>query len=200
MQSISDKVIGRFSRYRTMLNERAAGGPSPPVLPRDRRGHAALGLPGAARPHGHRHPRAAQPRLRGPRPAPGPGPGPEPDPHPRRGRVRGGQPGPRADRHPGVHAGPICASRCAFDSDKGKCNRVYSGVKCHSLDLLDQVVAQEDITLAILCVPAAAAQAVAERAGPRRGQRRAQFFLHRPAAAQDHRPGRDRHRQLIWQS
>ena len=53
--------------------------------------------------------------------------------------------------------------KCAFDSDHGKCNRVYSGVKCHSMDLLDEVVAREDISLAILCVPADAAQALAER-------------------------------------
>ncbi|MDR3673457.1 MAG: redox-sensing transcriptional repressor Rex [Holophaga sp.] len=53
--------------------------------------------------------------------------------------------------------------RCAFDSDKGKCNRVYSGVKCYTLDALDEVVAREGITLAILCVPAGAAQTVAER-------------------------------------
>ena len=53
--------------------------------------------------------------------------------------------------------------RCAFDSDPGKCGRVYSGVKCHPMDTLDAVVAQEDISLAILCLPAAAAQDVAER-------------------------------------
>jgi redox-sensing transcriptional repressor len=53
--------------------------------------------------------------------------------------------------------------KCAFDTDKSKCNRVYSGVKCHSLDLVDEVVARDGITLAILCVPAASAQAMAER-------------------------------------
>ncbi len=53
--------------------------------------------------------------------------------------------------------------KCAFDVDPAKCNRVYSGVKCHSLDALEQVVAAEAITLAILCVPAAAAQDLAER-------------------------------------
>ena len=53
--------------------------------------------------------------------------------------------------------------KCAFDADKSKCNRVYSGVKCHPMDALETVVAQEGITLAILCVPAASAQALAER-------------------------------------
>ena len=53
--------------------------------------------------------------------------------------------------------------KCAFDADHGKCNRVYSGVKCHSMDLLDEMVVREDISLAILCVPAASAQALAER-------------------------------------
>jgi redox-sensing transcriptional repressor len=53
--------------------------------------------------------------------------------------------------------------KCAFDSDPGKCDRVYSGVKCYPLDALDEVVAREDISLAILCVPADAAQAMAER-------------------------------------
>jgi redox-sensing transcriptional repressor len=51
----------------------------------------------------------------------------------------------------------------AFDADPAKCNRVYSGVKCHPLEELDAVAAREDITLAILCVPAAHAQALAER-------------------------------------
>jgi redox-sensing transcriptional repressor len=53
--------------------------------------------------------------------------------------------------------------KCAFDADPGKCNRVYSGVKCHPMDALDEVAAREDISLAVLCVPAAAAQDVAER-------------------------------------
>jgi len=54
--------------------------------------------------------------------------------------------------------------RCAFDADPAKCNRVYSGVKCHAMDALAEVVAREDVSLAVLCVPAAAAQALAERA------------------------------------
>jgi len=53
--------------------------------------------------------------------------------------------------------------KCAFDADRSKCDRVYSGVKCHSMDVLDEVVAREAISLAILCVPAASAQAMAER-------------------------------------
>ncbi len=53
--------------------------------------------------------------------------------------------------------------RCAFDSDPGKCDRVYSGVKCYAMDAMDQVVAREGVSLAILCVPAGAAQELAER-------------------------------------
>lgn len=53
--------------------------------------------------------------------------------------------------------------RAAFDSDPAKCNRVYSGIKCHPMDALETVAAREDITLAVLCVPAASAQPLAER-------------------------------------
>jgi redox-sensing transcriptional repressor len=53
--------------------------------------------------------------------------------------------------------------KAAFDQEPGKCNRVYSGVKCHGMDAVDAVVAAENITLAVLCVPAAAAQPLAER-------------------------------------
>lgn len=53
--------------------------------------------------------------------------------------------------------------RCAFDADPGKVNRVYSGVKCHGMDALEQVVAREQVTLAVLCLPPGATQSVAER-------------------------------------
>ena len=53
--------------------------------------------------------------------------------------------------------------RAAFDQEPGKSNRVYSGVKCHPMETLETVLAAEQITLAVLCVPAAPAQALAER-------------------------------------
>jgi redox-sensing transcriptional repressor len=53
--------------------------------------------------------------------------------------------------------------KAAFDADPAKCNRVHAGVKCHPMEALAQVVARENISLAVLCVPAGAAQAVAER-------------------------------------
>jgi redox-sensing transcriptional repressor len=52
---------------------------------------------------------------------------------------------------------------CAFDVNPVKCDRIHAGIKCHRVEALEQVVAQERITIAILCVPAAAAQGVAER-------------------------------------
>jgi redox-sensing transcriptional repressor len=53
--------------------------------------------------------------------------------------------------------------RAAFDPEPSEGGRVYSGVKCHPLESLEAVLAAEAITLAVLCVPAAAAQALAER-------------------------------------
>lgn len=53
--------------------------------------------------------------------------------------------------------------RAAFDRDHAKANRVHSGVKVHPMEELDQVVAEQDITLAILCVPAPSAQEAADR-------------------------------------
>ena len=53
--------------------------------------------------------------------------------------------------------------KCAFDADPAKVNRVYSGVKCHGMEALEPVLAREGVTLAVLCVPAAPAQALAER-------------------------------------
>jgi redox-sensing transcriptional repressor len=52
--------------------------------------------------------------------------------------------------------------KAAFDSDPAKGNRVHAGVKCHPMEALAEVVAREGITLAILCVPAGAAQGVAD--------------------------------------
>jgi len=53
--------------------------------------------------------------------------------------------------------------KAAFDNDPAKCHRVLSGVKCHPMEALEAVVAKEGITLAILCVPAAAAQGAADQ-------------------------------------
>lgn len=52
--------------------------------------------------------------------------------------------------------------RAAFDVDAAKVNRVFSGVKCHAMADLEKVLEREGITLAILCVPAGAAQAAAD--------------------------------------
>lgn len=51
----------------------------------------------------------------------------------------------------------------AFDLDPATCNRIHSGIRCHPMEALEAVVAQESLELAILCVPAAAAQSVADR-------------------------------------
>ncbi len=53
--------------------------------------------------------------------------------------------------------------KCAFDIDPAKTDRVFSGVKCHPMGALETVVAREEVDLAILCVPAGEAQALAER-------------------------------------
>lgn len=58
----------------------------------------------------------------------------------------------------------------AFDSDPYKANRVIHGCRCYPVESLADVVAGKDIQVAILAVPASAAQAVAEtlvRAGVR---------------------------------
>jgi len=53
--------------------------------------------------------------------------------------------------------------KCAFDQDPAKCDRVLSGVKCYPVTALETVVAREEVDLGILCVPAVSAQALAER-------------------------------------
>ncbi len=53
--------------------------------------------------------------------------------------------------------------KAAFDTDPATFGRVYSGVKCHSMASLEAVTAREGITLAILCVPASAAQGAADQ-------------------------------------
>lgn len=51
----------------------------------------------------------------------------------------------------------------AFDVDPAKCSRVFSGVKCHPMDALEEVLGQDTIRIAILCVPAEVAQTTANR-------------------------------------
>ncbi len=50
----------------------------------------------------------------------------------------------------------------AFDSDPWKVDRVVQGVRCHALADAERVVREQGITLAVLTVPAGAAQEVAD--------------------------------------
>ena len=50
----------------------------------------------------------------------------------------------------------------AFDSDPWKTNRVVQGVRCHAMAELEPVVREQGIRLAVLTVPAAAAQEAAD--------------------------------------
>jgi len=50
----------------------------------------------------------------------------------------------------------------AFDDDPAKVNRVMNGVPCHPMDTVEDVVTREGIRIAILCVPGAAAQRVTD--------------------------------------
>lgn len=49
-----------------------------------------------------------------------------------------------------------------FDNDPQKIDRVIHGVRCHSVEQMKEVIQKNSIDVAILCVPAAAAQQVAE--------------------------------------
>ena len=51
----------------------------------------------------------------------------------------------------------------AFDIDPGVVGRVISGCRCYSMDSLDEEVRSKKIGLAVLAVPAVAAQEAAER-------------------------------------
>ncbi len=50
----------------------------------------------------------------------------------------------------------------AFDTDPEKVNRVISGVKCYSMNDLDQIISDKNILIAILTVPPDYASPVAE--------------------------------------
>jgi redox-sensing transcriptional repressor len=51
----------------------------------------------------------------------------------------------------------------AFDQDPTKMNRVIHGCRCYPMDELDAVVREQEVEVAILAVPANAAQAIAEQ-------------------------------------
>jgi len=51
----------------------------------------------------------------------------------------------------------------AFDSDPLKVNRLVNGVRCYPMEDVDRVIAGDRIRLAILCVPGGVAQLVADR-------------------------------------
>lgn len=51
----------------------------------------------------------------------------------------------------------------AFDDDPAKTNRVINGVPCYPMDLVEEVVKRDHISIAILCVPGLAAQRVANQ-------------------------------------
>jgi len=162
MKSISDKVIGRLSRYRTLLQERLPGSRthlfsheiaaalrlSDSQVRRDLMSLGTHGVPS----HGYE----VQSLLQ------------DLDLVLNQAQVHGvavvgaGSLGRALIATLESTRTNLCI-KGAFDADPGKCNRVYSGVKCHGMEALESVVAREGITLAILCVPAAVAQDVAER-------------------------------------
>ncbi len=51
----------------------------------------------------------------------------------------------------------------AFDKDPNKINRVVNGVHCHSIDLLEKIIAEKGIRIAILAIPEDQAQTMGER-------------------------------------
>lgn len=46
----------------------------------------------------------------------------------------------------------------AFDEDPAKAGRILNGVPCHAMSEMEEVVKREDIRIAILCIPGSAAQ------------------------------------------
>jgi redox-sensing transcriptional repressor len=61
------------------------------------------------------------------------------------------------DRSPKIHL------TVAFDVNPEKIGNTFSGVPCHAVDKLDEVVSSKGITLGILTVPSEHAQEAAER-------------------------------------
>lgn len=162
MKTISDKVIGRLARYRTLLTERLPKGRthlfsheiaaairlSDSQVRRDLMTIGTRGVPS----HGYDVQRLLQ----------------DLDQTLNAARVHG-----VAVIGVGSLGGALIAKlessrnnlriKCAFDADPAKSDRVFSGVKCHAMTALETVVAREEVDLAILCVPASSAQALAER-------------------------------------
>ncbi|GCF93361.1 redox-sensing transcriptional repressor Rex 2 [Enterococcus florum] len=52
---------------------------------------------------------------------------------------------------------------CAFDNDSDKVGQVFNGVEVYSMELLDQVLAEKKVTVAISTVPSHHSQAAVER-------------------------------------
>jgi len=57
---------------------------------------------------------------------------------------------------------PKLAIVAAFDNDPAKVNRVIHGCRCYAVEEIANVVARDDISVGIITVPAAQAQAVAD--------------------------------------
>ncbi|MFB3893814.1 MAG: redox-sensing transcriptional repressor Rex [Phycisphaerae bacterium] len=57
---------------------------------------------------------------------------------------------------------PNLAIEAAFDTDPYKFNRVIHGCHCYSMDELPRIIKEQDIRVAIITVPAGAAQHVAD--------------------------------------
>ena len=51
----------------------------------------------------------------------------------------------------------------AFDSNPDKVDRIFSGVKCHHIDQLPEIVKNEKISIGIITVPAGSAPEVSEK-------------------------------------
>lgn len=51
----------------------------------------------------------------------------------------------------------------AFDDDPSMANRIINGVPCHLMERVEEVVREKDIRIAILCVPGSVAQRVTDR-------------------------------------
>jgi redox-sensing transcriptional repressor len=58
---------------------------------------------------------------------------------------------------------PLLSIVAAFDVDATKVGRSFEGCPCHPVDRIPQIVAEQDISVGILAVPADAAQDAADR-------------------------------------
>lgn len=58
---------------------------------------------------------------------------------------------------------PLFNLVAAFDIDPNKTNRVIGGCHCYPMEALDEIVKKEQVKLAILTVPASAAQEIANK-------------------------------------